>query len=96
VTARVGRVLAITRVSVRRYVRDRRALLFMLVLPTMVILIMGVTLRGFTTFRVGVVDLGAGPAGRDLEATLEHSPTLAVKHYGTVASARHRDPRHRL
>jgi len=88
VSGRAARVLAVTRVSVRRYARDRRALLFVLILPTMVILILGVTLRGFTTLKVGVVDLGAGQAGQDLNGALEHSPALSVKHYGTLASAR--------
>jgi len=82
------KVLAITGVSVGRYVRDRTALLYMLILPVMVILILGATLRGFSTFRVGVVDLGAGQAGRDLTLALERSSALDVHHYGTLASAR--------
>ena len=80
--------LAVTRVSVRRYLRDRTALLYMLVLPVAVILVLGATLRGFTTFRVGVVDLGAGPAGSRVAGALEQSPALKVKHYTTLAAAR--------
>jgi ABC-2 type transport system permease protein len=80
--------LCVTRVSVRRYVRDRTALLYMLILPVAVILVLGATLRGFTTFRVGVVDLGAGPAGSQLTRALEGSAALNVRHYATLGAAR--------
>jgi ABC-2 type transport system permease protein len=82
------RSLAVTRVSVGRYLRDRTALLYMLILPVAVILVLGATLRGFTTFRVGVVDLGAGQAGGQLTRALERSPALKVRHYATLDAAR--------
>jgi ABC-2 type transport system permease protein len=80
--------LAVTRVSVGRYLRDRTALLYILILPVAVILVLGATLRGFTTFRVGVVDLGAGPAGSQVTRALEQSPALSVRHYATLNAAR--------
>ena len=78
--------VAVTRVSVRRIVRDRTALFFMIVLPVFVILIIGATVRGFSTFRVGVVDLGSGRAGADVVVALRASPNLDVRTYGTRAA----------
>jgi ABC-2 type transport system permease protein len=83
----VTRVIAITRVSVRRYLADRRALLFMLVLPVAVILIVGATVTGLTKFRVGVINLGTGSADSDLSSALHHSPLLSVHDYTSVRSA---------
>ncbi|HUY23227.1 MAG TPA: ABC transporter permease [Acidimicrobiales bacterium] len=77
-------VLAITRASVRRIVRDRTALFFILVLPVIVIVIVGASVRGFATFRVGVVDLGAGQAGQQLTAALDRAGDLAVTRYTSV------------
>jgi ABC-2 type transport system permease protein len=82
------RAIAIARVSIRRIVRDRTALFFIVVLPVIVILIVGAAERGFTTFRVGVVDLGAGQAGRQLTTAFEHSSDLAVSRYATLAALR--------
>jgi ABC-2 type transport system permease protein len=83
----VSGALAIVRVGIRRVVRDRIALFFMIVLPIGVILIIGATVRGFTTFRVGVVDEGSGRSGAELVAALEHTSDLVVRHYSTLASA---------
>ena len=49
-------VLAMAGVSLRRLVRDRRALFFMLVLPVVVIIVVGATVGGFNQFQVGLVD----------------------------------------
>ena len=74
-------VLAIAVASWRRLARDRTALFFLLVLPVLVIVIVGATVRGFSTFRVGVVDLGAGRAGRELTQAIGRAPGLAVARY---------------
>ena len=79
--------LAIARTSVRRVTRDRTALFFLVVLPVLVILIIGFTVRGFSTFRVGVVDLGAGAAGRDVTAALSHAGELSVQRFATTHDA---------
>lgn len=81
-------VIVIAGVALRRYLRDRIALFFVLVLPVLVILIVGVTARGFTSFRVGVVDLGAGQTGRALTRALEREPALEVRRLSSVAAAR--------
>ena len=80
-------VLAILGVGLRRVVRDRTALFFLIVLPIGVILIIGATVRGFSTFRVGVVDQGAGQSGAQLVAALHRSSDLDVRTYPSVAAA---------
>lgn len=79
--------VAIARTALLRVVRDRTALFFMVALPILVILIIGGTVRGFSTIRVGVVDLGSGRSGADLSAALGRSPNLRVSNYPTVDSA---------
>ena len=73
--------IAVTRASLRRITRDRTALFFIIVLPVAVILIVGATVRGFSTFRVGVVDLGAGRFGHQLVAAFERANDLEVSRY---------------
>ena len=79
--------LAIASASLRRVARDRTALFFMVILPIVIILVIGVTVRGFQTFHVAVVDLGAGRAGHDLVMAMEHTSNLEVKRYATEAAA---------
>ncbi len=50
------KLLAIMAVSVRRVMRDRVSLFFIVMLPILVILIIGASVRGFSTFRIGVVE----------------------------------------
>jgi ABC-2 type transport system permease protein len=83
----VSAILAVTRASLLRVVKDRRALFFLLVLPVVVIVIVGATVRGFSTIRVGVVDLGSGAAGHSLVGAMQRSNDLDVRHYQTLASA---------
>lgn len=79
--------LDIAGTSIRRVARDRTALFFLIVLPIVVIIIIGVTVRGFSTFRVGVVDLGAGATGRQVTTAMTQASNLAVRHYATVSAA---------
>jgi ABC-2 type transport system permease protein len=79
-------VFAIAQVSIRRVVRDRTALFFIIVLPIIVIVIIGATVRGFSTFRIGVVDLGAGQAGRQLVTALDRAGDIEVTRYSSVAA----------
>jgi ABC-2 type transport system permease protein len=80
-------VFAILGVGLQRIARDRTALFFMIVLPIAVILIIGATVRGFSTFRIGVVDEGAGQAGRQVTAALARSSDLQVRTYPSVSAA---------
>ena len=55
-----------------------------LVLPIVMIIIIGAMVRGFSIWKVGVVDLGAGSAGRNVVAVLERTPDLTVRRYPDV------------
>ena len=79
--------VAVARTSLLRVTKDRRALFFLIVLPVVVILIIGATVRGFSTVRVGVVDLGSGAAGRSLTLAMERAGDLDVRHYGSLPAA---------
>ena len=80
------RVLNLMGVSVRRVMRDRLSLFFIVVMPIVVILIIGASARGFSSLRVGVVDSGSGAAGRQLTAMLSSTPGIEVRTYPTTAA----------
>jgi ABC-2 type transport system permease protein len=66
----VGKALVIARVQLRRSVRDRMSLFFVLVLPMILIIVLGMTYGGMQTARVGVSDGDGGPLAADLTAAL--------------------------
>jgi ABC-2 type transport system permease protein len=70
--------------SMRRYVRDRTALFFTLVLPVVLIFIIGSATSRFddTEFPLGVVDQGSGPLAVAFERALEREPAVALERYG--------------
>ena len=69
--------------ALRRLARDRLALFFIVLLPVVIILIIGLTFgdAGSQRLPVGVVDQGAGPLGGELRAGLEASPALDARAY---------------
>jgi ABC-2 type transport system permease protein len=75
------RAIAIARASTRRIVRDRMSLFLLLVLPIIVIIIVGATVRGFATFRVGVDSSASGTAGQRLVAALDNARGIDVITY---------------
>jgi ABC-2 type transport system permease protein len=79
--------LAIAKASLLRVGRDRTALFFIIALPIFVIVIIGATVRGFSTFPVGVVDQGAGLSGQDVITAMSHTHELKVHHYASITSA---------
>jgi ABC-2 type transport system permease protein len=79
-------VLAIMTVSVRRVLRDRLSLFFIVILPIMVILIIGASVHGFSTFRVGVVERGSGASGKQVTAMLSSTPGIDVRYYPTASA----------
>jgi ABC-2 type transport system permease protein len=83
--------LNFTSTSLRRIVRDRTALFFLIVLPILVILVVGLAVRGFDKFRVGVVDEGAGagqrPLATELVAQLRVAPSLKLIGIGSRDAA---------
>ena len=78
---------AIARASLTRVARDRTALFFLVALPIFVIIIIGSTIRGFSTFPVGVVDLGSGRSGSELVSAMRASGDFRLHTYGSVGSA---------
>ena len=79
--------LTLATISLRRYLRDRTALFFVVVLPIMVVVIVGATVSGFGRFDIGVVVSGVGPRTDDVVAALEDSEAITVTRMGSVDSA---------
>jgi ABC-2 type transport system permease protein len=78
-------VVALMGVSIRRVTRDRLSLFFIVVLPILVILIVGASVRGYSTIRVGVVDTGSGQAGGQFTTMLAATPGIELHRYATTA-----------
>jgi ABC-2 type transport system permease protein len=81
-------VLAIAAASLRRMLRDRISLFFVVLLPVVVILIIGATVGGATNFRIGVVARDAGPLSADLVTELRGTPSTTVHGYAAEQTAR--------
>ncbi len=77
-------------VTLRRLARDRLALFFVVLLPVVIILVIGVTLgqEGSDRLPVGVVDQGGGPLGAELQADLATSPALEPRGYDSLDALR--------
>jgi ABC-2 type transport system permease protein len=75
------KALVMVGASLRRLARDRLALVFVVLLPVVIILIIGVTFGdgGPGRVPVGVVDLGAGRLGAELRADLDASQALDLR-----------------
>ena len=86
----VAVVLAIVGVTLRRLARDRIALFFVVLLPLVIILVIGITFgdAGPGRLPVGVVDQGAGPLGTELRADLDRSPALDPRAYDDLDALR--------
>lgn len=80
--------LAIAAVSLRRMLRDRTALFFIVLLPVVVILVIGVTAGGRSTVRVAVVDLDRGPVAADLVHELGTTKGITLVRITDLADAR--------
>ncbi|MEV7414545.1 ABC transporter permease [Streptomyces sp. NPDC089919] len=81
--------LAVTRATVRRTLRDRTALFFMLLLPVAIIVVIGTVVGGFDQFRIGVVHSpGEGPVAVELAGDLDRSDGLETRAYASEAAAR--------
>jgi ABC-2 type transport system permease protein len=81
-------VLAITQASMRRLLRDRVALFLLLVLPIVIIVVAAEAVRGFSTFRVGVVEQGPDAASAQIVTALRQSGEFRVTLLGSVADLR--------
>jgi ABC-2 type transport system permease protein len=79
--------LAVTAASLRRLLRDRVGVFFLVLLPILLILVIGATVQGQREFRVGVVGAG-GPLSERLVADLGASSSIDVRSYGGATAAR--------
>jgi ABC-2 type transport system permease protein len=80
------RPLAIAALSLRRVLRDRTALFFLVVLPLLIITVVGATVGGEQRFRVGVLDEGSGPLGAELAEDLDRSAAIETSSYDDLGS----------
>jgi ABC-2 type transport system permease protein len=76
--------LALATAELKRVTRDRTFLFFLVVLPVMVILLVGLTTAGSTSIRVAVVPGSQGaPLATGLVRDLEASPALKTQQFST-------------
>lgn len=80
--------LVIAGVGLRRMLRDRTAMFFIVLLPVLVILIIGATVGGYSSFRVGLVVLDGGALSGDLVQELRAADSVEVASYADAAAAR--------
>ncbi len=80
------KALAIAAVNVRRVMRDRIAMFFMVVFPFAIILTIGAVFGASFTPVLGVVSTGSGPLGADLVSRLEHTDGIRVRTFGDRSS----------
>lgn len=79
--------LAITAASLRRLLRDRIGLFFTVLLPIVLILVIGATVRAQPDFRVGVTGAG-GPVAERLATALSASSSIDARPFSDEAAAR--------
>jgi len=73
------KALSIAAVNLRRVLRDRISLFFMVVFPFAIILTIGAVFGASFTPVVGVVSEGSGPLGADLLSRLGHADGIRVR-----------------
>ncbi len=83
----VRQALAITWVNLVRTARDRQGLFFIIVLPLILIIVLGVTYGGQGSARVGLVDADGGPFATELASDVAANQDLRIdlRRYSTVA-----------
>lgn len=74
--------------TLRRTVRDRTGLFFMVVLPVLVIVLVGSTTQDEDRFAVGVITEGRGALATAVLADLERAPALDVRAFDDVDALR--------
>jgi linearmycin/streptolysin S transport system permease protein len=83
------KALAIARVNMVRTFRDRMSLFFILVLPMILIIVLGMTYGGMSTARMGVADLDGGPLAADLTTSMTMTDlNLDVRRFATADDLR--------
>lgn len=82
------RVLDVAATALRRLLRDRTSVFFLVLLPVLVIVIIGVTVRGQRPFRTGVVSGTASAEGRRITAALAASSAVELHSFDDLEAAR--------
>ncbi len=77
--------LALAVAELKRVTRDRTSLFFMIVLPILVILLIGVTTSSSTTIRVGIVPGQSATLATQLVQDLEADPAMTTRRFATRA-----------
>ena len=80
-SAAVRRVLSIAGTALRRVVHDRSSLFFLVALPVMIIVLLGVSVTDQESFRVGVVGSTTGERAAQLTAAMERDDALEVHRF---------------
>jgi ABC-2 type transport system permease protein len=75
--------VALAAAELKRVTRDRTFLFFLVVLPILVILLVGVTTAGITSIRVALVQAGSAPLADQLVQDLEATPALETQRLRT-------------
>ena len=83
------KALDIARTNMLRTFRDRTGLFFIVILPMILIVVLGMTYGGWNQVRVGVSGADGGPLAQDLIGSVHTTETrLEVRRYGSAADLR--------
>lgn len=80
------KVLVIAATDVRRLLRWRANIFFLLVLPMLIILLLGVTFGGTSKARIGILGGSRGALAQQFVAALAGRPSTALVHYSSLGS----------
>jgi ABC-2 type transport system permease protein len=84
------KILSMIRVNLLRQLRDRLALFFMVLLPLILILVLGLTFGAGSTVKVGLVDADGGTLASDMVAAIQATPgvTVDIRRYPSATDLR--------
>ncbi len=85
----VRKALEIARANLLRTTRDRLGLFFIIVLPLMLIIVLGITYGGFNSARIGVADGDRGPLASELvDGISVEGVDLSIRRYDSAPALR--------
>jgi ABC-2 type transport system permease protein len=83
------KALEIARVGMLRTLRDRMGLFFIVVLPMLLVVVLGMTYGGMNMARIGIADQDRSPVSEALSGSLQTTDVrLEIRRYDTVADLR--------
>ncbi len=83
------KALEIARANLLRTTRDRLGLFFIIVLPLMLIIVLGITYGGFDSARIGLSDADGGPLATDLvDGISVEGIDLSIRRYDSASALR--------